>query len=151
MAAALSVPIRLALAFCLSLFISLRSVKKRSLTHDGAVAATLVGTVHLATGLLPATLLLVFFFTSSAFTKVKGAKKVALTTEADGGEKAGRRAVQVRSPLQLTRRWPVQYTRSAARLTCQRCNDTTLIVLTCVLHHALSAPHQFACLLNSLR
>lgn len=85
---------RAALGFLLALLVALVAVRSRALTRDGGVAAVAVGTISVAAGWSWAALLVVFFVTSSALSRVRAAARERITESvvAKGG---ARDAVQV--------------------------------------------------------
>jgi Predicted membrane protein len=85
---------RAALGFLLASLMVLVAVRSRALTRDGGVAAVAVGTICVAAGWGWAALLLVFFVTSSALSRVREAARARLTESviAKGG---ARDALQV--------------------------------------------------------
>jgi uncharacterized membrane protein len=71
--------LRLALGAILGTVLAARGRRRRSLTPSGALAAALVGAAHVAAGLLPfGTVLLVFFYGSSAATRAGSKRKAQL-------------------------------------------------------------------------
>lgn len=64
---------RAALGLLLALLVALIAVRSRALTRDGGVAAVVVGTLCVAAGWSWAALLVVFFVTSSALSRVRAA------------------------------------------------------------------------------
>jgi uncharacterized protein (TIGR00297 family) len=85
---------RAALGFLLAALVALVAVRSRVLTRDGGVAAVVVGTVCVSAGWGWAALLVVFFVTSSALSRVREAARARLTESivAKGG---ARDALQV--------------------------------------------------------
>lgn len=70
---------RAALGFLLACAISYAAVRSRALTRDGAVAAVVVGTICVAAGWSWAGLLVLFFVTSSALSRMRAAARERLT------------------------------------------------------------------------
>jgi uncharacterized protein (TIGR00297 family) len=83
---------RAALGFLLACVISYAAVRSRALTRDGGVAAVAVGTICVAAGWSWAGLLVLFFVTSSALSRVRGAARERLTESivARGGARDAR-------------------------------------------------------------
>ena len=81
-------PTQLLAGFFLGTFISFAALKSNALTWDGALAATLLGTLVFGLGGLPwATLLLVFFITSSGLTRLLARRKVGLVEKFSKGSR----------------------------------------------------------------
>ncbi len=70
---------RAALGFALACMLAFAAMRSRALTRDGAVAAVLVGTICVAAGWSWAGLLVVFFLSSSALSRVRAAERERLT------------------------------------------------------------------------
>lgn len=70
---------RAALGFLLACVVALFAVRSRALTRDGGVAAVVVGSVCVAAGWSWAALLVVFFVTSSALSRVRVEARERLT------------------------------------------------------------------------
>eukprot|EP01102_Stenamoeba_stenopodia_P009266 TRINITY_DN2733_c0_g1_i1.p1 TRINITY_DN2733_c0_g1~~TRINITY_DN2733_c0_g1_i1.p1 ORF type:complete len:308 (+),score=67.47 TRINITY_DN2733_c0_g1_i1:40-924(+) len=85
--------LRVAISVVGSLFLAFRSVKKKSLSSSGAIAAFGVGLLTCLAGYRFAIVLVTFFLTSSKLTKYKAERKKQLE---DGYQEGGNRnAVQV--------------------------------------------------------
>jgi uncharacterized protein (TIGR00297 family) len=85
---------RLVLGFALALAVSLAALRTRSLTAGGAAMATAIGTLAIAAGWSWGALLIIYFVSSSALSRIGRAQKEQRTGSvvAKGG---GRDAVQV--------------------------------------------------------
>jgi uncharacterized protein (TIGR00297 family) len=66
---------RAALGFLIACVVALVAVRSRALTRDGGVAAVVVGTICVAAGWSWAALLVIFFVSSSALSRVRGAAR----------------------------------------------------------------------------
>jgi uncharacterized membrane protein len=88
---------RLLVGTTVAIIIAAREHKKNNLSRSGCFAAIVVGAFHLAAGILPAVLLLTFFFTSSLLTKCGRQQKIMLArNEAPNVPRSsGRSAMQV--------------------------------------------------------
>lgn len=86
---------RAALGFLVASLVSLVAVRSRALTRDGGVAAVVVGTICVAAGWSWAALLVVFFVTSSALSRVREASRARLTESivAKGGARDARQVL----------------------------------------------------------
>lgn len=70
---------RAALGFLIACVVALLAVRSRALTRDGGVAAVVVGSVCVAAGWSWAALLVVFFVTSSALSRVRASARERVT------------------------------------------------------------------------
>jgi uncharacterized protein (TIGR00297 family) len=86
---------RAALGFLVASVVSVVAVRARALTGDGGVAAVVVGTICVAAGWSWAALLVVFFVTSSALSRVRQAARARITESivAKGGARDARQVL----------------------------------------------------------
>lgn len=119
---------RIVLGCACGLLLAVRETRKGSLTRPGGAAAFFVGALHVAAGLVPASLLLFFFFSSTKLTRRGSDRKARLAggSAAAHGPQRGRGAIQVQLSADHVYRVCLDQTRRAMRAkhdeqSCVRC------------------------------